>query len=146
MALWQISFYVILKVELNKFPRPYKDEDGLFDDSQYWKDDVDPFIFKDIANILPETKSWSEDIVMYRNLESNVFEIGAEAGKVEWVSFRIDFTSDYEAILRAIVEFCLMNGLAVLTTDLENLPLNFETINQHIIKSPQVVRYKSFLS
>jgi len=146
MALWQISFFIVTKKSLEAYPLPAKDEEGLFDDSNYWIEDFDLMLFDVLNDFLPKGESWSRDIVMYGNLESNVFEIGTNAHRVESVSFRIDFTSDYEDILRGIIEFCILNNLAILTTtDLEIVSLNFESVNQHIIKSPQVIRYNSFL-
>ncbi|RYJ43282.1 hypothetical protein [Flavobacterium beibuense] len=146
MALWQISFFIIPKDEFESHIQLYKNEDGLFDNTDYWKENVDPLIFKSLDVFLPKVKSWSDNIIQYGTLDSNVFEIRIEDNLIESVSFRINFTSDYEGVLREIIRLCIINSLVILTADLKLMPLNFEIINTYVQQSPQVFKYNSFLN
>lgn len=125
MALWQISFFIISKDGLDIHASLNKNEDGLFDDSTYWHGNIDPSVFDSLADFLSLGKSWSENIVQYGSLDSNVFEVGVSANKVGAVSFRIGFRSGYESVLKEIVEICLKNNFLILTSDLELMHLNY---------------------
>ncbi len=141
MALWQISFFIIPKGELDSLTLLSKNQGGLFDDSNYWCCNSDPSVFNSLTVFLPLSKSWSDNIIQYGSLDSNVFEVGVRASKIESVSCRIDFRSDYETILKGIVEICLKNRFLILTNDLESMPLNYESINAYILNSPQLIIY-----
>ena len=141
MALWQISFFIIPKDGLDSHASLSKNEDGLFDDSTYWRGNIDPSVFDSLTDFLSLGKSWSENIIQYGSLDSNVFEVGVRANKVGAVSFRIDFRSDYESVLREIIEICQKNKFLILTSDLELMHLNYEGINAYILESPQLLRY-----
>lgn len=86
-------------------------------------------------------KSWSKDLVLLGNEVSNRIDIYYEQGRVDTVSMRIDFRSDYEHIVRAIIDFCVLNGLMILNNDLGIMLLNFETFKNEIENSPQVIKY-----
>ena len=146
MALWQISFFIIPKQELNTGTVLLKGEEGMFDDSVYWTEDYPKFFFDKVNDFLPQGKSWSENILMFGSESSNVFEVLIEDDKVVSLGFRIDFTANYEDVLRAMIEFCVINSLNILTTDLEILSLNFEFINSYIQQSPQVILFHNLLS
>ncbi|WP_417354093.1 hypothetical protein [Flavobacterium sp.] len=141
MALWQVSFFIIPKDELDSLTSLSNNKYGLFDDSNYWCNNSAPSVFNSLTVFLPLSKSWSDNIIQYGDLDSNVFEIGLRANKIESVSYRIDFRSDYETILKEIVEICLKNKFLILTNDLELMPLNYEGINAYILNSPQLVIY-----
>ena len=141
MALWQISFFIIPKDGLDIHASLSNNKYGLFDDSNYWCNNSDPSVFNSLTVFLPLSKSWSENIIQYGSLDSNVFEVGVRENKVRAVSYRIDFRSDYETILKEIVEICLKNKFLILTNDLELMPLNYEGINAYILNSPQLVIY-----
>lgn len=143
MGLWQVGFFVIPKASA-KDDKFELDEEGSFDDAPYWNDQkVLLDFFKPIAKILPLEKSWSEKILLYGHQDSNRFEVFHENGIVESVSFRIDFTSNYESVLSELIEFFILNGLIVLDENLNVLPLNFEAIKSVIENSPQVKKYRT---
>lgn len=98
--------------------------------------------FNEINLTLKKSNSWSNDIDLYGKVESNCFEvISDDEDNVVSVSFRIDFRSRYESILRFIIEFCSLNGLIILDEDITIIPLNFELIKSKIENSRQIKIY-----
>lgn len=144
MALWQYSFYVLPKEGLITLEETFKFDkrDELFDDALFWREHhIKPTFFDKVGDIIIKNKSWSEDIELYGAEESNCFEVLSENGVVVSVSFRIDFTSDYENILSRLIEFFIFNSLVIADENLNILPLNFEAVKSVIESSPQVVKY-----
>ena len=135
MAIWQYSFLVIPNVVFEKGNlRQFLDEDGVFDDESCWlMEPIKTDFFNDIERILPKNRSWSDEIVLFGNEDSNRFEVYKDENEnVVSVSFRIDYTSDYEEILRSLVDFVSMNGLGILNERLELISNNFTTVKSHI--------------
>ena len=58
------------------------------------------------------------------------------------VSFRVDYTSEYEDILRAIISFVEMHDLAILDEKMKLLDNNFVAIKSHIENSEQRIVYE----
>jgi hypothetical protein len=146
MALWQYEFHVLPKESFSILSNGTQLllDDGLFDDEPFWKyKPVNKNYFKGIEKILQEGKSWSKQIDLYGNQRSNCLEILFDAltNNVVSVSFRIDFTSDFEMVLREIIEFCISKELIILDEELQIIPLNYESINCIIENSPQVKKY-----
>ena len=54
---------------------------------------------------------------------------------IESVTFRIDFISEYEAVLRGIISLCEKNGFCIIDDNLNNLKLSFNAIKETINKS-----------
>jgi len=88
----------------------------------------------------------SNDLLIFGNLESNCFEIYSENNLVQSVSFRINFTINYETILNQIVGFCILKGLMILDESLNIVPLNVEIVKSVILNAPQVKRYNQLLN
>lgn len=147
MALWQYTFFVLPEESLRLLNSDLvfeRSQDG-FDDAPYWKlMQKNSSFFKGIDYILKKAKSWSKNIDLYGNQESSCFEVLFDhySNCVISVSFRIDFTSNYERILRGIIEFCILNGLVILDEDLILVPMNLEQVKQIIEHSPQVNKYE----
>lgn len=142
MALWQIDFFIIPWEDDGNVPAFEKDEDGLFDDFLHWqKKNADTTFFNTLEKIMGRGKSWSKDLVLLGNEVSNRIDIYYKQGRVDTVSMRIDFRSNYEHIVRAIIDFCVLNGLMILNNDLGIMLLNFETFKNEIENSPQVIKY-----
>lgn len=117
-------------------------EEFTFDDAQFWKEHKTAVeYFEDIGRLLPKTKSWASYITLYGSENSNRLEIFSENNIIESVSFRIDFTSDYEAVLQGIIEFCILKGLIILDEKLQVMPLNYEIAKSIIELAPQVRKY-----
>lgn len=146
MALWQYTFQILPKENFKALEKSVEIslDDNLFDEAPYWQ--IKPlnksYFFK-IGNILQKSKSWSKEIDLYGDQESNCFEVffDGKTDDVTSVSFRIDFTSDYEMVLNNIMEFCILKGLIVLDEKLQLVPLNCESIRNLIENTPQVETY-----
>ncbi len=147
MALWQYSLIVI--PHSSDVERLELDEDGYFDDEYHWlRSSITKDVFNPMEEILPLGKSWDEELLLYGEENSHRFTVYFEEGdKVVCVTFRIDFTQEYEDILRLIIEFLVANNLAIVdTTQLQILSPNYETIKHTIESSPQVTRYRELCS
>lgn len=146
MALWQYTFHVLpnKSLELHSLGLSFKREEDGFDDAAIWRvQKIKPDFFKDIDYILPQGKSWSKNIDLYGDQESNCFEVLFEKNIVVSVSFRINFIDNYNDVLNALIEFCIYKGLIIIDEELKVVPLNFETIKSIIEYSPQVRKYKA---
>jgi len=145
MALWQYTFYILPKESVQNLSSDFqfiKDDDG-FDDAYYWKhQQIDKSFFNDITNVLPKGRSWSKNIDLYGNQESNCVEVLSKMNQIISVSMRIDFTSNYENILMQLIEFFISNGLLIIDEELNLLPNNLLTIQERINSSPQYEKYK----
>jgi len=141
MALWQYTFY-ILPGGFDERMRFENSGEG-FDDSQYWlPKKIKSSFFESIRIFLPERRSWSKNIVLYGNQDSNCVEVLLKEGVVESVSFRLDFISDYFNIVQKIIDFCIMNNLVLLDEDLKIVQLDMNEIQELINNSPQFKQYK----
>lgn len=146
MSIQQYTFQVLLKESVESLSEEFiflRGKDG-FDDEPFWKfKPINKSFFLNIKNILKICTSWSNEIDLYGNQDSNCFEVwyDGESNNVISASFRIDFISDYESILSRIIEFCILNGLIILDEDLNRVPLNFESVKNIIDNAPQVKRY-----
>ncbi|WP_257667158.1 hypothetical protein [Parapedobacter tibetensis] len=145
MAIWQYIFQVLPKESVSTLASDsfFNRTDEGFDDELFWKKyPLKKGFFNKINSTLKKTKSWSNDIDLYGNQESNCFEVLSDnEGNVLSVSFRIDFTSNYELILSHIIEFCGLNGLVILDEGLNIVPWNYEQVQSIIRTSPQVKKY-----
>lgn len=146
MALWQYTFQILPKVSFDAFAKDFENysDDNLFDDAPYWL--FQPFnksYFERIGNILQKGKSWSKEVDLYGDQESNCFEVffNTKTNDVTSVSFRINFTSNYEMVLNGIIEFCILRGLIILDEKLQVVTLNLESVKNLIENAPQVSKY-----
>lgn len=143
MALWQVGFFVLPGNCISEISSLEISDEFFFDDAPFWEaHKTDVAYFKEIGLFLPETKSWSNQITLYGNQDSNRFQISSENETVVSVSFRIDFTSDYDMVFRSIIEFCALKGLIILNENLEVVPLNYESARHVIENAPQVELYR----
>ena len=120
-------------------------EDGLmlFDDEKYWPNANLPCnIFSEVEAILPKGKSWSENLIVYGDIESTSLEVLCKNGIVLSVGLRIDFTTDYEPVLRMLIEYFINQQLILLDQELHPVALNFETVRHIIESSTQVSTYR----
>ena len=85
-------------------------------------------------------------ITLFGSENSNRMEVISENGIVESVSFRIDFTSNYEFVLKGIIEFCILKGLIILDQNLQMVPLNYEIAKNIVENAPQVETYDYMLN
>lgn len=145
MAIWQYTFHVLTKESVESLDKDMTTSDDFgINDQRYWQfEPIDRSFFLRMESIFGKGESWSKEIDIYGDQESNCFEVLFDKKKktVLSVSFRIDFTSDYKNLLSQIIEFCIINGLVVLDESLNVVPLNLETIKNVIENAPQVNKY-----
>ncbi|MEY3241807.1 MAG: hypothetical protein RIR11_3246 [Bacteroidota bacterium] len=147
MALWQVGFFILPKDYKSQISNLKISDEFTFDDAPFWHENkTSPDYFEGIDKFLQKNKSWADYITLYGHENSNRFEVISENNIVESVSFRIDFTSDYEFVLNGIIEFCILNGLIILDENLNIVPLNLETAKSIIIHAPQVLKYNNLQS
>lgn len=146
MALWQYAFHIFTKESFDSLHLrfPLSLAKFGFDDEAYWQfKAIDKSYFYDIGVILKKGKSWSNEIDLYGNQESNCLEVffDSTSNVIKSVSFRIDFTSNYEIILRNIIEFCILKKLIILDENLQAVVLNYEIAKSIIENAPQKRKY-----
>ena len=146
MALWQYTFQVLTKESFDSLSKDigFSIEDSCFDNEIYWQyKSIDKSFFAGIKSILRKNKSWSNEIDLYGNQDSNCFEVLFDKWNniVLSASFRIDFTSNYESTLSQIIEFCILNDLVILDENLNTVPLNVCTVKHIIENAPQIGKY-----
>lgn len=148
MAIWQYNFTLIPRASfLDKSLNVHFDMDGLFEDDIYWDlVSINIDFFSDIDAIIPKGKSWSNNIILFGSEEANCFEVYKDEQKVKSVSFRVDFTSNYEDFLRGVIEFALLKNLLIVDEEYNILEPNFLSINNSIESSPQFLKYKQLSS
>jgi hypothetical protein len=148
MALWQISFFVIPNEGIESNSAFKRSNEGLFDDSKFWSQlAIHPNIFEPIENFLPKlNKSWGKYLTIYGSEDGNRLEVISERGCVESVSFRVDFTSNYEDILAELIEFFIFKSMIVLDQNLNVVPLNLESFKNLIQNSEQANVYAQLSS
>lgn len=148
MAVWQYSLTIIPKASmLNGYIIKRYSGDGLFRDNIYWEKVPTPaFFLYDIENILPRSKSWSKDLLLFGDLESNCFEVYCENEYIKSVSFRIDFTSDFVKILRNIVRFVKRKDLILLDENHSIVASNHRSIKSLIKQSNRFQEYKKLIA
>lgn len=141
MAIWQYGFFVLPKDAWKEIGSVGIDKEWGFDDEPFWKFiPTKPSVFEVISKILPNGDSWIDNNTVYGNSESNAFEVLEKDGCILSVSFRIDFTTEYEPILNQIIEFLQQNDFIILSSvDLEEIPLNTFSI-ELVIKNSQNYR------
>lgn len=145
MALWQYSFFVLPKsAQQHQFHVENIDEGfSLFDDADYWQAlQISCNEFSGIQGFLPRGRTWSEKLTVFGHLESTCLQVFCEDNVVLSVTLRIDFTSQYEPILRQLIVYFIRHEFILLDEELKFVPLNFETIKQRIESSGQVSTYK----
>lgn len=143
MALWQITFHIVPKscFDSGKYSI---NEDGSILDEEYWDDvNITSDFFDPLGGLLPRSVSWAEWIVLFGSENSNRVEISTRNQIVTSVSFRIDFTADYQNVLAGIVEFCVVNNLLIVDEKWRVVPLDVAYLRDLILESHQVATYNT---
>lgn len=146
MAIWQYTFYLVPRNAYLSMPSPKKDCDGLIGIDIYWSsEEISCSFFNNIERILPKTKERNNEQLVFGDFESNVLTLICKNKKVATASFRINYTIDYEEILRELIEFFIFNALVVIDENLNEVPLNFESFKNTIETSPKIKKYNELL-
>ena len=138
MAIWQCEFFILPKSDTYDLQYdPQYSDIRLFEDDKYWKKaKIKKEVFCEISHLLKPEKSWSNEIDLYGSENGNRLEVFFDANNIiESVTFRIDFRSEYEAVLRGIISLCEKNGFCIIDNNLKNLKLSFNAIKEAINKS-----------
>lgn len=147
MAIWQYNFTVIPKNGIEKgnfISKKYLDEDGFLEDEPIWlRSPTKMEIFDAIEKILPRNESWSKNISLFGDQDSNRFEVYRnEVGSVISVSFRIDFQSGYDQILENIINFLDKHDMLILDEKMQLLKNDFDEVKSEIEGCEQRIAYK----
>lgn len=142
MAIWQYSFHIVPKEAFKKINPHTLNGMDLFDSAKFWGKDYNEVDLHKIDEILKKEKSWSSDIIMYGTENSNVFYIIKEESLICDINFRVDFRKNFEPFLKAIIDFCMLNGLVILDENLQEIPLNETSIKATVESSNQFLNYK----
>jgi|GEM_PF-275115 len=138
MAIWQCKFFILPKSDTYDLQYdPQYSDIKLFEDDKYWKKaKIKKEVFSEISRLLKPEKSWSNEIDLYGSENGNRLQVLFDANNIiESVTFRIDFRSEYEAVLRGIISLCEKNGFCIIDGNLKNLKLSFNAIKEAINKS-----------
>ncbi len=120
-------------------------EDNFFEDDLLW-DGLDVKIEnldKSLSQKFTKADSWSNELNIYGNLETNCLKIIHENSTVVSITVRIDFTRDYSFFLQDIISFCATNDFVIVDSELNVLPLDYDAIHNNLINSKA---YKNFLN
>ena len=144
MAIWQYTFHILPKESTKQFNIKEGIENDLF-----WKiTPIQKTLFNEVDLVLTLNKSWSDEIDLYGSVESNCLEVAfyKTDNTIISASLRIDFTSNYEAILNSLIQFFILKGLIIVNEEFNLTPLNYEVIKTTIETSPQFIKYNKLLS
>ncbi|AVM49696.1 hypothetical protein [Capnocytophaga sp. oral taxon 878] len=139
MALWQYTFTII--------PQQYilKDiSNEGFEDQLFWEyANIHKEDFMQVNSFLPKTKSWSEYLDIYGNIDSNCLEVFFDReNRVTSVSLRIDFRSDYNKILYQLLSILDEKDYTLLDEKLQPVSLiNNKCLEVIIKQSTQYEKY-----
>ena len=139
MALWQYTFTII--------PQQYilKDiSNEEFEDQLFWEyANIHKGDFMQVNSFLPKTKSWSEYLDIYGNIDSNCLEVFFDRkNRVTSVSLRIDFRSDYNKILYQLLSILGQKDYTLLDEKLQPVSLiNNKCLEVIIKQSTQYEKY-----
>ena len=137
MALWQYTFIIAPAEKLSDF-RLSNISEVEYDAINFWSDGYDKKFFDPLTGILPESKSWSEDIALLGKEDSNCIEIIIKnKNTIDEVILRIDFRSNYTLIVDEVLSFCALNNLVLLDEELNVEPPNSFKVVSIIENSPQ---------
>lgn len=149
MALWQCTYYLLPMegVETLSQGSIRSNLQLIFDDEEYWKFKLcSRELFSSINVFLPKQQSWSSDIDLYGSQDSNCVEVFCENNLAYSIRLRIDFLSNYEILLKELIEFCIRMNLIIIDETRNVLELNFSYISDNIYKSNQYKKYILFNS
>jgi hypothetical protein len=137
MSLNQIGFFVLPKDCLDETSKNNNfelDENGYFDDELIWnKHKIHYSLFNEITEILPLNISWSKNIVLFGDENSNRLEVLFDKNEIILsVSFRLDFASNYEIILIKLLNFFKSNDLIVIDEKLNLTELKYSIFEEII--------------
>jgi hypothetical protein len=147
MALWQYTFRLIPKVDLEELGVSTCISNEVLDDFVSWSNgNYTLAFFKPLTAILESNKIWCENINLFGTEDSNCIEIFMDNGKVVEVTVRLDYQTEYTPLLHQLIEFCSLNSIVLLDEENNVLYLNTTKITQVILSSPQYKKLNNLKS
>jgi len=150
MALWQYKFRIVpspsrMRADVNNLVDPLKTQ--LTAEEVLWdqvKVSID--VFNPIKTVLPKADSWNDTHLIYGDLETTCLELGNKNGVIEYASVRVDFRTDFIAVLKELIPVLESNELTLLDENLDPVPLDVNQMRHIVLSAPQVVKYNSLAS
>jgi hypothetical protein len=136
MAIWQYKLYFLPEEEVRSyFPNDGALSENAFNEVQWWKyRQLYTSNFTYVTPELPLRKSWSDDIILFGELDSNCFEVLTESGIVVEASARIDLRADYRDMITLVCQFGQDNNLLLLDYRWDILPPENTLLERFISK------------
>lgn len=143
MAIWQKTFHIQPKTFIDKNIKSILfDEHGEFDDEVLW-DTLQMNINQSNAllNVLPEYKSWSNDIRQFGELEHHCIEVIHEKEIIKSISIRINFCSQYQFIFARLLPIIKSKDWVLLDSDFEIIIKDIHQLKSIIESSQEKKNY-----
>lgn len=122
MAIWQYKLFAVPSEEF----RSYFNETDIisieaFDHIEWWRYLTYKSINFNSLRDLPLSESWSKDIILLGDVNSNCVEILIDGEKLIEVSLRIDLRTKYKVMIESVCAFAEDNGLLFLNENLKRI-------------------------
>jgi hypothetical protein len=134
MAIWQYKLFAIPEEEYESY---FKNNNFIliegFDNIEWWKYREYESIDFSSFNALSLCESWTKEIIMLGNIDSDCVEVLMDKNKVQEISIRVDLKKDYGGMVNSICKFGNDNNLCFLNVKLKVLFPERQIINQDII-------------
>lgn len=145
MAIWQYQLFLLPKEEIKSYFKNdlFISEDDL-NEIDWWKySELKPMDFSVFSKILPQSKSWSDDITIYGNVDSDCIEVIVENNKIKEVSIRIDLRYSNKQLIADLCKFSEQYSCVFLNIYFKIINPIQELIEDDINQYPV---YKSFIN
>lgn len=144
MAIWQYQIFIVPNEEINSyFPEEINISYDDLNEINWWKyRQLTINKFDSIRALLPERKSWTDEIILFGDDNSDCVTISLEDTKIFEISARLDLRTDYRQFARILCEFAQENDCIFLTDDLRILIPDFQLVKNDIENYPI---FKAFL-
>jgi len=143
MAIWQYTFEVVpMECVSGMESSTFVDMDQ-YNSSDFWKDrNCKTIWFEPLTQTLSLVSSWSKNLMVYGDEESTCIKLIVEGSEVAEVIVRIDYREEYSEFISTLIDFCVLNSLALLDEEYHVVPLNTVAIKALIENSPQYNKLK----
>lgn len=150
MAIWQYDFIAIPRNELvsmyGGLPAAMTVEG--FESTNFWTTtQPDSCLVVDFSKWRPEMKSWSSDLRMWGNEESNRIDVSYEGAQVNHVQFRMELRTLSIHFIETIAAFARANNCVLVSAHSLAIvePLR-QSILLHLVRSPDANRALDWLN
>lgn len=139
MATWQFTFNLIpnpwIKNPNNSIDKLYDDE-GILDPYLAWENNQPKNLDALCNEILNQTTSWSKDLKIWGDTETNDIQVFYENSLIESISIRLDVREINKPFLLKIINFVNeLNCLLHLSESKEIIEPNYCIVVENIMKS-----------